>query len=115
MVPPKLDNIQGDLYSRGFPKKNETYYFFTIVAGKEKEFSQALTALVKAKKISSIKDVFDDRGDIAAKKPDRVPMTNTLIAFSINGLEKVSIPTDTRTIDTDSSRFKRAWAVVDWN
>ena len=99
-----LDNVQGDLFSRGFPKYNEVYYLFSIVPGKEKDFSKALKTLVseKDKYISSLTKVLADWAivDAAAKenraigdpaKKEIVPTSNALIAFSKRGLDKVSV------------------------
>ena len=104
MAEEPLDNVQGDLFSRGFPKFNEVYYFFSIVSGKEKDFSKALKTLVseRDKHISSLTKVLADwaKVDAAAKKnrtiedttqKEIVPISNALIAFSKRGLDKVSV------------------------
>ncbi|KAK4696204.1 hypothetical protein P7C71_g1673, partial [Lecanoromycetidae sp. Uapishka_2] len=98
------DNLQGDLFNRGFPKYNEVYYFFSIVQGKEKEFSKALKTLVseKDKYISSLTKALADwaRVDAAVKrnhtivppaKKEFVATSNALIAFSKRGLDKVGL------------------------
>ena len=101
-----LNDLQGDLFNRGFPKFHEVYYFFHILSGKEKEFSQKLKNLVSGedKHISSLKKVLDDwkSVDAAAKKNrenraahknaelEIVPTLNALIAFSKSGLDRVS-------------------------
>ena len=102
MAQVNLDDIQGDLFNRGFPKFHEVYYFFHIVSKKEQEFSQKLKTLVSGeeKYISSLKMVLEDwkRVDAAAKKNrtiddpakiEVVPTCNALIAFSKSGLDKV--------------------------
>ena len=99
-----LDDMQGDLFSRGFPKFHEVYYFFHIVSGKEKEFSQKVKSLVSGndKHISSLKKVLEDwkvvdaaaaknRATDYAAKMEIVPTSNALIAFSKSGLDKVSV------------------------
>ena len=104
MAEVNLENVQGDLFSRGFPKYHEVYYLFSIVSGKEKEFSKALKTLVseKDKHISSLTKVLADwaKVDGAAKKnraiddpaeKDIVDTSNALIAFSKRGLDKVSV------------------------
>ena len=99
MTKPNLANLQGDLFSRGFPKYNETYYFFSIVVGKEKDFTRALTALKQSQAISSLEKVLNDWKTIADTNANRnvdgkkiLPLTNALIAFSKKGLERVSSP-----------------------
>ena len=102
-IPEILDNVQGDLFSRGFPKFNETYYFFSIVPGKEKDFSKALKILVseKDKYISTLTKSLADwaKVDAAAKRnhtkekgaeKEIVLTSNALIAFSKRGLDKVT-------------------------
>ena len=95
-----LDNVQGDLFSRGFPKYYESYYFFSIVQGKEKDFCKALKALVseKDKHISSLTKVIADWAKIdGVAKHNRenpshkqfIPTSNALIAFTKRGLDKV--------------------------
>jgi hypothetical protein len=104
------DNIQGDLFSRGFPKYDETYYFFSITksAVSGKQFHQLLPELAR-KEISTLQKVLTDWKDIdaarkadieAGRKPDPVnfratsiPKSNALIAFSMAGLKKVSAVT----------------------
>lgn len=53
-------NVQGDLFSRGFPKHHEMYYFFLIADKKEEQFRKALPQLVEKKHISSMKKVLED-------------------------------------------------------
>ncbi|KAL6717683.1 hypothetical protein ACLMJK_005598 [Lecanora helva] len=97
-----LDDVQGDIFNRGFPKFFETYYFFNIVTKKEQQFSQNLKKLVSGEQqhISSLKKVLGDweKVDAAAKKnrttandseKEWVPTVNTLIAFSKPGLDKI--------------------------
>ena len=98
------DNIQGDTFSRGFPKVSETYYFFSILKNKEKDFSKALKKLATDGHISSLNQVIADWVKIdKAKEDDKknkaidpssketiVPVSHALIAFSKLGLERVS-------------------------
>ena len=104
MAAVNLDNVQGDLFNRGFPKYHEVYYLFSIVSGKEKEFSKALKTLVseKDKYISSLTKVLADWAKVDAvvqknrdlkdsDKKEIVPISNALIAFSKRGLDKVSV------------------------
>lgn len=96
------DDVQGDLFSRGFPKFTEIYYFFHIKSGKE-EFCQKVKMLVSGeeKHISSINKVLEDWKQVdgaAAKnrtivdpaKKEWVSTVNALIAFSKLGLDSVS-------------------------
>ncbi|KAL9614441.1 MAG: hypothetical protein Q9167_001044 [Letrouitia subvulpina] len=102
MAEVNLDDIQGDLFNRGFPKFHEVYYFFHIMSTKEKEFSQKVKNLVSGedKHISSLKKVLEDwKGVDGAARKNRtiddpakkevVPTCNVLIAFSKSGLDKI--------------------------
>lgn len=92
MATPNLANIQGDLISHGFPKSHETYYFFSIAPGKEKDFTKALAALGKSGQISSLDKVRGDWCRIEHRRcGETIPVSNALIAFSKTGLDAVSI------------------------
>lgn len=79
----KKDNIQGDTFSRGFPKFDETFYFFNITTNKVngKQFHQLLPDVVnhqmvsdlkkKKKAISTLQMVLDDWEDIKADKNEK--------------------------------------------
>lgn len=71
----RLTNIQGDIWSKGFPKYFETYYFFTINAGRVKTFSQNLRKLANATEplISSLKDANATKPPISSLKDANVP------------------------------------------
>ena len=97
-----LDNVQGDLFSRGFPKYNESYYFFTIASDHETDFCKALKILVseKDKHISSLAKALADWAkvdDVAKNNRENpahkqfIPTSNALIAFTKRGLDKVSV------------------------
>jgi hypothetical protein len=94
------NNIQGDLWSRGFPKFNETYYFFSIVNGKEKIFSQCLkklamkTGTTSAESlISNLNTVINDQETVhGTPKNEKKDLANALIAFTKTGLDRVSRP-----------------------
>ena len=104
MAPLNLANMQGDLYSRGFPKYNETYYFFSIVSAKE--FSKALAVLAKSAHISSLQKVQEDWCEIEKREKDAIiPVANALIAFTKTGLDKVSICSCTSSIEANLGRF----------
>lgn len=109
MTAVNLNNVQGDMWSRGFPKLNETYYFFSIVAGKEKDFSKALAALGKSGQISTLNKVLADWVKVdGAPKSDIAPVSNALIAFSKTGLDKVTLPIGISIKKADWSRSKLA-------
>ena len=107
MAEVNLEDLQGDLFNRGFPKFHEVYYFFNIPSGKEKQFAQKLKILVSGgeKHISSLKKVLEDwkNVDAAAVKNRKnrvaknnapleiVPTVNALIAFSKSGLDQVRL------------------------
>ena len=104
MAEVNLEDLQGDLFNRGFPKYHEVYYFFNIHVSKE--FAQNVKTLVAGedKHISSLKKVLQDweKVDTAAVKnranraagnnapSEIVPTVNALIAFSKRGLDQVS-------------------------
>jgi len=104
-------DVQGDIWSKGFPKYHEAYYFFVIkdavlfrtaLAKLATDPSdQILTAGNKEKRlplISTLDKVLADQAYISANgagggwKPekDRIPVSNALIAFTITGLANVS-------------------------
>jgi len=90
-----LDNIQGDIWSKGFPKDNETYYLFQINPQRAKDFARNLKNLVipdpnKSSLISSLTMVKKDWARIGEEKPNKVEMAHALIAFTFKGLEVVS-------------------------
>ena len=95
--------MQGDLFSRGFPKYDETYYFFSItdIAVNGKQFHQLLPDLA-TKEISTLQKVLNDWTNIDDQRPKPDPVnfratslakSNALIAFSMVGLNKVSAVT----------------------
>jgi hypothetical protein len=92
-----VTNVQGDVFSRGFPKHYEIYYFFSINEGKN--FPKAVGTLMSKKHISNLKQVIDDWGVIdkdkeeAEKTRTKAPlreMAHALIGFSSSGLKKLS-------------------------
>lgn len=110
-----LDNVQGDTFSRGFPKIKETYYFFSIATSKEKDFTKALNKLATSGHISNLTKVLADwkKIDEAAVKDANfketiVDVSNALIAFSKTGLERVSTPIGPYVRNAEWSRFKLA-------
>ena len=104
MAEVNLEDLQGDLFNRGFPKFHEVYYFFNIQLSKE--FAQKVKDLVAGEdqQISSLKKVLEDwekvdaavvknRANREAKNNaplEIVPVVNALIAFSKSGLDQVS-------------------------
>jgi hypothetical protein len=117
-MPPKpsiagrLDNIQGDIWSKGFPKYYETYYFFSIKTPPPNEknlFSQCLKNLAtqSPRLISTLRMVREDHNRISTRRKEEaikqsipekrvvlpeIPMSNALIAFTIKGLQAVNYP-----------------------
>jgi hypothetical protein len=112
--PNPLDDIQGDIWSKGFPKYYETYYFFSIKPGESntnaKLFAQCLKDLVVPSRrlISTLRMARADQDRITAQKTEaaaeakrrgipekevtlpKIPMSNALIAFTFKGLKAVS-------------------------
>jgi hypothetical protein len=105
----QLRNIQGDIWSKGFPKYYETYYLFSIVQATS--FPECLKKLVAQKPplISTLEMVRDDQNSIVNKKlvheaakkantsletssPPKSTIVNALIAFTSKGLKAVSNP-----------------------
>jgi hypothetical protein len=91
-----LNDIQGDLWSKGFPKYNETYYLFTIQLATD--FARALRTMVTQQPhlISNLPTVKSNWAEItqhkASPEPEtgKLPMPNALVAFTYKGLETVS-------------------------
>ncbi|KAK4182345.1 Dyp-type peroxidase [Podospora australis] len=94
----KLEDIQGDVWSKGFPKSYETYYLFQIK--RPAEFAGCLNKMITNKPhlIPNLNMVKDKRDEInyerqLAKehqdKPKRLPIANALIAFTYKGLEAI--------------------------
>ncbi|KAF2001300.1 Dyp-type peroxidase [Amniculicola lignicola CBS 123094] len=109
-------NVQGDIWSRGFPKRFETYYLFTINGGdsNEKQFSQCLRKLTETTTedgtplLSTLAKVKDDHAKILERKREErnmmecrsdvtndeddhpvYPVANALIAFTSEGLNAI--------------------------
>ncbi|KAL8788622.1 MAG: hypothetical protein Q9195_007217 [Heterodermia aff. obscurata] len=111
-----LNNVQGDLFSRGFPKYNESYYFFSIASEKERDFCKALKTLVsdKDKHISSLAKVLADWAQIdGVTKKNRedpshrqiIPTSNALIAFTKGGLNKIQAGLPDRSLDLNNLKL----------
>jgi len=91
--PVKLQDVQGDIWSKGFPKDNETYYLFQINPQRAKDFARSLKNLVNTQPglISSVAKVKEDWKSIhRVTKPKTVDVANALIAFTYAGLSVVS-------------------------
>lgn len=99
----QLDDIQGDIWSKGFPKYYETYYFFSISRSNVKLFSQCLKDLATHSPplISTLRKVKGDCKHISDEKEkasasvgnvkiQKIPVSNALIAFTSEGLKLVS-------------------------
>ncbi|ERF69422.1 hypothetical protein EPUS_05967 [Endocarpon pusillum Z07020] len=109
LTPEQLGTIQGDIWTKGFPKYHETYYFFSIKTGKASLFSQRLKVLATQTPplISSLKKARDDHNFISMERekyitaeklkgipkkeihPPTVPIANALIAFTSKGLKAI--------------------------
>ena len=103
----QLDNIQGDIWSKGFPKYYEKYYFFAINRDNAKLFPQCMQDLFTQSPplISSLRKVKKDQADLQEQKKrvlaeakgsgnlvkdvSLVPVANALIAFTRKGLDAV--------------------------
>ena len=112
LTPKQLGNIQGDIWSKGFPKYYEIYYFFLI--SDAKLFSKCLPGLTahsaqSPSLISTLEMVRGDQAKIPRKRAEvakvqgipeqhvdlpqnKISMSNALIAFSSEGLQVVSLP-----------------------
>jgi hypothetical protein len=91
-----IDNVQGDVWSKGFKKLNETYYFFRITAGKELDFSQSLKVLMQQSPtlISNLAKAKETRQIANGTKINdggKAEISNALIAFTFRGLKTVSL------------------------
>ncbi|KAK5657380.1 hypothetical protein OQA88_2950 [Cercophora sp. LCS_1] len=93
-----LNDIQGDLWSKGFPKYNEAYYLFTINQERAADFARELRNMVvnQSHLISSLPMVQNNWVDISSHKQaagpagsEKLPMPNALIAFTYKGLETI--------------------------
>ena len=71
----KKDNIQGDTFSRGFPKFDETFYFFEITDAKagQKQFHELLPEMAKkdSNMISTLEKVLADWKEVDDDKVKR--------------------------------------------
>ena len=120
----QLDNIQGDIWSKGFPKYYETYYFFAIKPDNARLFAQSLKELVtqEAPLISTLRKVKEDRASIQGRKeqiaavaqklgtPEEddtlLPMANALIAFTRKGLDAVGFNEGILPLNTKFSQIQ---------
>lgn len=103
----QFDDVQGDIWSKGFPKYYETYYFFAIKPDNVKLFAQSLKELVTQPTplISTLRKVKEDQAAIRGRKEQAaavaqklgtsekddslLPIANALIAFTRKGLDAV--------------------------
>jgi hypothetical protein len=97
-----FDKIQGDILGQGFPKFNETFFFFSIIPTQVPSFCSNLKALASvpagsspsSPSLSTVSSLGIDRNTIATNKGKTPPINNTdlanaNIAFSKTGLAKV--------------------------
>lgn len=106
----KTNVIQGDLFNRGFPKFNETYYFFSIVPEKKADFTRALNTIGKTGKIATIDSVLKDWVKVDQSKTKTVEVSNALIAFSMEGLKMVMFGQSKICSTTNTPRLRMDWA-----
>lgn len=103
----QLNDIQGDIWSKGFPKYYEAYYFFAIKPEKNTIFARCLKNLANdpTPLLSTLTKVKKDhdaiqriKGQPAAvttklgtsdKNGSLLSITNALIAFTRKGLDTV--------------------------
>ena len=91
-----FQNVQGDILFDGLPKRNESFFLFSIADGQVQNFAQALPKL--ADQISNSQQTQKIRQqikDFKAKNPgkdaDTISTVGASIAFSKTGLDKVSV------------------------
>lgn len=89
-----LSNVQGDILFDGLPKRNESFFLFTI--DQAQAFCQVLPTL--AGQISDSRQTRDARIKIKefkdknpGKDADTIPTVGACIAFSRRGLDKVRL------------------------
>jgi Dyp-type peroxidase family len=101
--PPPLDleNVQGDILSKGLPKKTETFFFFQIDDGKVDEFRAQLAQLIPlirtaAQALDDHKRIRKSQKDAEHKKEPKplLKLSGVNIAFSHSGLKKLGITDD---------------------
>lgn len=130
MTPAQLLDVQGDIWSKGFPKYNETYYFFTIE--QPKDFTLCLRELLKGERplisnLARVKQDQDDNADAKKKAEDKAKaegktakdaviivkdLANALIAFSFAGLKLVCFqPMNRYSRVLKSSRFRAIFPI----
>ncbi|QDS72388.1 hypothetical protein FKW77_008583 [Venturia effusa] len=84
-------NMQGDLFSRGFPRYDESCYFFSISDDQQRasDFVKRLAQAAKNGEISSLQKVLADWDKVDANTSGTtLPITNVLVAFTMQGLMK---------------------------
>ena len=134
MALPDVKNIQGDTFSKGFPKDFETFYFFTITDNQQsgKKFPSLLADVAKTQ-ISTLDTILaewtliDGDKEFDKNRPENVglktsdknfkssdprPFSDALIAFSMKGLKKVTAhktlcSQPSKLSGTDSSYLRR--------
>ena len=93
MGTPPLSNVQGDILLDGLPKRNESFFLFTIPDDQVQAFCQSLPKL--SEHIVDSEHTKAIRAEIAKAKAggkdgDTINTVGACIAFSRRGLDKVS-------------------------
>lgn len=89
-----LANVQGDILLDGFPKRNESFFLFTINDNQVQAFCNALPKLAEqladSQRTAEIRaQIKKFKADNPGKDADTIPTVGACIAFSRRGLDKV--------------------------
>lgn len=92
----KLTNVQGDILLDGLPKRNESFFLFTIADNQVQAFTKALPKLADLLANSQqTKDIRQKIKEFKDKNPgkdaDTISTVGACVAFSRRGLDKVSL------------------------
>lgn len=89
-----LSNIQGDILPDGLPKFHESFFLFKIedAAGFCKQLKKLTEEIDDGNMVSAMWKRIKTHHD--AHLPGIIPVVGTNIAFSMQGLKKVTFPTN---------------------
>ncbi|GAB7361967.1 hypothetical protein MBLNU230_g2004t1 [Neophaeotheca triangularis] len=103
-----LANVQGDILMEGLPKRNESFFFFTIKDGSVAAFCQSLAQVAQkitpASRAESVRKEIKD-GKAQGKGDTLVSTAGANIAFSASGLRKMSTSLKKIDLKTNDSAF----------